>query len=470
MPDPGRVANRARRFDRRNAMSSFSAGLARFLCDLNVDAMPPEVVQKARVCLYNAFGMGLNGHATPYATVARAAALAMDGEVPGGATLLLDGRRTTVGGACLANAALFHGRAQEDTCGAAHFGTVLIPMLTALIETRTYPLSRLIPALVAGYEAGGLLEKALSGRTTPGGFRSTAIYGAIAAAASAGKLMELNQEQMAAALANAVSFAGGVLQSFSDGSDEWRYQVGIVARNGLAAAELARAGSVSAPHALEGKTGFARAFAKADLDPELLTSLGKDWAILRVAFKPFPVCAFNQTPVTGALALRAELKGAPAKVRVRMNPYETGYAGMDATGPFHSISGTLMSIPFCIATTLVHGAPNSRQMTTYDDPAVNELVAKVELVPDPTIPILSAILEVEMADGTVQIREQRMIAADYAYDLKTLSVMLRRIGAEENVPMSAFDRLERFVEGLPGGAIEDAMSVFAAPPKQVRAA
>ena len=65
-----------------------------------------------------------------------------------------------------------------------------------------------------------------------------------------------------------------------------------------------------------------------------------------------------------------------------MNPYETGYAGMDAVGPFHSISGTLMSIPFCIATTLLHGAPTSR-MTTYDDPAVNELIKRIELVPTP---------------------------------------------------------------------------------------
>jgi 2-methylcitrate dehydratase PrpD len=175
-------------------MTTFSTGLAHFLADLSLESLPPEVVQKARVCLFNAFGMGLNGHATPYAPVARAAALALDREVPNGATLFLDGRRTTVGGACLANAALFHGRAQEDTCGAAHFGTVLIPMLTALIETRGYPLARLIPALVAGYEAGGVLEKALSGRTTPAGFRSTAIYGTIAASAAAAKLMELPRD------------------------------------------------------------------------------------------------------------------------------------------------------------------------------------------------------------------------------------------------------------------------------------
>ena len=248
-------------------MTTFSTQLARFLVSLRLELLPPEVVRKARVCLYNAFGMGINGHATPFASVARAAALAMDGETSDGATLFLDGRRTTVGGACLANSALFHGRAQEDSCGAAHFGTILIPLLTALVELKGYPLARLIPALVAGYEAGGVFEKAFAGKTTPAGFRSTATYGAVAAAAAVARLMELSEVQTAAALANAVSFTGGVLQSFADGTDEWRYQVGVVARNGLVAAELARAGSVAAPHAFEGKSGLVRAFARSDFDP-----------------------------------------------------------------------------------------------------------------------------------------------------------------------------------------------------------
>jgi hypothetical protein len=143
---------------------------------------------------------------------------------------------------------------------------------------------------------------------------------------------------------------------------------------------------------------------------------------------------------------------------------------MDAVGPFHSISGTLMSIPFCIATTLVHGAPNSRHMTTYDDPAVNELVGRIELVSDPAIPVLSAVIEAETAEGVTHIREPRMTAADYAYDLPTLSTLLRRIGAEEGVPMAAFDRLERFVEKLPAGAIEDAISVFELVSARARAA
>ena len=442
-------------------MTTLTQDIAAFTSALTLDTLPPPVVEKARTCLLNAFGMGLNGLDTPYVKVAREAVLAIEGEVANGATLLGDGRRTTIGGACLANSALFHGRAQEDTCGAAHFGTVLIPMLTAMIEVQHYPLDRLIPSLVAGYEAGGLLELAFAGKTTPAGFRSTATYGSIAAAAAASRLMGLDAAATAAALANAASFSGGVLQSFADGTDEWRYQPGIAARNGLTAAALARAGSVSAPLALEGKAGFVKGFAGVEVPANLAASLGRDWATLRVTFKPYPVCAFNQTPVTGALKLREILNGeTPSAVRVRMNPYETGYAGMDAVGPFNSISGTLMSIPFCIATTLIHGVPDMKRMTTYDDGAVEALIGRTVLVSDPAVPTLSAVIEADTANGT-KVQEQRMTAADYAYDRATLSKMLRRIGDEQGVPPAAFTRIEEFADRLPQGAIADAVASFA---------
>lgn len=441
---------------------TLSSAIARFTSRLDAGTIPADVMEKARTCLLNAYGMALDGHATPYAKVARCAAIAMDGEVADGATLLGDGRTTTIGGACLANAALFHGRAQEDTCGAAHFGTILIPLLTAMLEGRRYPTERLLPALIAGYEAGGLLEKAFAGHTTPAGFRSSAIYGVVAAAAAAARMMELTVEQTAAALSNAVSLTGGVLQSFADGTDEWRYQVGHAGRTGLLAAELARCGSVSAPLAFEGKSGLARAFAKQACDvDDLAGRLGQDWAMFRVAFKPYPVCAFNQTPVTAALALREELAGTElAEVRVRMNPYETGYAGMDAVGPFSTISGTLMSIPFCIATTLLYGAPDMARMTTYDDPSVAALIGRIRLVPDEGVPVLSSVIEAETMDRRRLVREQPMTPADYSYDRATVSALVRRIGREEAVPDAAFDAVEDFVARLPDAPVGQVVAAF----------
>ncbi|MHB8668380.1 MAG: MmgE/PrpD family protein [Burkholderiales bacterium] len=444
-----------------------SESIARFVHQLDFDRVPPEVAEKTRVCLLNGYGIGLGCHDTPYAPVARRAALAMEGEHASGATLLGDGRKTSVAGACLANSALFHGRGQEDTCGAAHLGTIMIPLLTALIESRGYPLARLMPALLCGYEAGGLLERAYAGKTTPGGFRSSPLYGTTAAAAAAGKMLELSEPQLAAALANAAAFSGGILQSFADGTDEWRYQVGVAARLGLVAAELARAGSVSAPHAYEGPSGLVRSFAKTECDAGALTAgLGREWAVLRVTFKPYPVCAFNQTPVTAALALREKLAGAPVKaVRVRMNPYETGYAGMDAVGPFNSVSGTLMSIPFCIAATLLYGVPDMRRMLTYDDAAVNTLISGIKLICDAEVPTLCCKIEVDTADGRTLLQDQRMSFADYSYDRARVSALIRRIGGEQAVPAAAYDRLEAFVAGLPRGNIADLLQAFALLPR-----
>ncbi len=444
-------------------MTTLSQHLGNFIHALDARRMPAEVVEKARVCLLNGYGMGLDCHRTPYAPVARAAALAMDGEQPRGASMLGDGRKTSIGGACLANSALFHGRAQEDTCGAAHFGTILIPMLTALLEVRKYPIERLLVALISGYEAGGLLEKVYAGHTTPSGLRASTVYGAVAASAAAAKLLALDAEHTTAALANAVSFSGGLLQSFTDGTDEWRYQVGMVAKTGWTAAELARAGSVSAPYAFEGKAGFVRTFARCDCDVSALVKrLGNDWAVLRVTFKPYPVCAFNQTPVTAGLGLREKLGGTELKtVRVRMNPYETGYAGMDAVGPFNSVSGTLMSIPFCIATTLVYGVPDMKRMTTYDDAKVNDLVGRITLISDAAVPTLSCIIEADTADGRTVTQHQTMTTADFAYDRAGVSRLVRRIGLEEDVPAAAFDRIEAFVDRLPRASIDDVIDAFA---------
>ena len=185
--------------------------------------------------------------------------------------------------------------AQEDTCGAAHFGTILDSAADRLDRGEALSAGGLIPALVAGYEAGGVIEKALSGTDHAGRFRSSAIYGTIAASAAAGMLMELSRPDGGRAGQRGVILRWRCCV-FADGTDEWRYQVGVVARNGLVAAELARAGSVSAPHAFEGKSGFARAFAKADLDGGLAASLGRDGRF----------CAWRSSPIPSAPSTRRQ--------------------------------------------------------------------------------------------------------------------------------------------------------------------
>lgn len=442
-----------------------SSDLAEFVAGLSADAVPADVLERARSCLLNAYGIGLSSWMTPYAPVARAAALALAGERAEGATMLGDGRRTGEIGAILANGALFHGRAQEDTCGSAHFGVSIVPLLTALFEARRYPLDRFLPALIAGYEVGGLLEEACIAGTRRNGLRASPLYGTIAAAAAAAKAMDLPADRIAAALSNAASFTGGIAQALADGTDEWRYHAGTTAINGLLAAELAAQGSVSAPHAFEGPAGFVRAYAQASCDPAALTArLGRVWSLRRVAFKPHPVCAFNQTPVIAALALRGRTDPrAVRRGRIRMNPGETGYSGLDSHGPFASITGTLMSTPFCVATALLHGEPTMERMTDYGDREVMALTAVLDAVADPAVPPLSCVIELETADGRTLL-EERMTGPDaYGYSWDELRQRLRRIGALSGVAPAAFDRIEAFAAGLPDADPADVAAAFAMP-------
>jgi 2-methylcitrate dehydratase PrpD len=440
---------------------SLARSIAAFVVGLNDKDLDPAIREKLDACLINGYGIALGGRGLPYYEVAGRAEAGTGSTGP--ATLLFNGRKVSVESATLVNAALFHGRAQDDTCGRVHVGAIVIPMLTAMLESGLYPMERMRPALLAAYEVSGLFDEAFGGTTTNKGLRATSLYGTLGAAAAAARLIGLDEERTAAALANAAAFTGGTLQAFVEGTEEWRYQLGIAARNGLTAALLASAGSVSSASAFEGKMGFLSTYVHAETDAgQLIGRLGQDWAIARARFKPYPVCALNQTPVIAALALREHIGGeAIDAVHVFMNPSETTLPGMDSKGPFHSISGPLLSIPFCIATTLIHGAPTMGRMMTYDDTRVNALAAKVEQISDAKVPNLSTVIELDRASGPIR-HELMMTAADFSYDRQVTLNMVRRIGREQGMADALYDRLDAFVTNLPNSTIDEAVSLFGA--------
>jgi 2-methylcitrate dehydratase PrpD len=452
------------RLERRKIMvQSLAQAMGKFVQQLRVDNLPPHVVEKARACLLNAYCVGLVGARAPSLSTPRNAVLAAYGEQEAGATILGDGRKTAIAGAVVANSALFHARTQEDSLGAAHFGTILVPLLTALCEAKNIATTEIIPALVAGYEIGGLLENKYAGKTTPVGIRASALYGPIAGAAAASRLFGLDADRTAAAIAMASASCGGTLQCWADGSDEWRYQVGMAAANGYIATELARAGHVYAPFALEGQTGLIRAFARDQEDAgRLAETLGKEWMIEQVTFKPFPVCVFNQTPVLAALQVSKQgidVAGID-NIVVRVNPYVYGYSGMNTHGPFDTFAGMLMSTPTCVSIALIHGEPDVHHLCNFTDERVNALMKKVRVIPDPSLSLHSAGVEVRLKNGSAKSDVQELEASDFSYGRDQLLSYLRRFGERQNIPDRSFDIVSSFVQGLPNGKITSVLSAF----------
>src|SRR5258708_29132723 len=143
---------------------SLARSIAAFVVGLNDKDLDPAIREKLDACLINGYGIALGGRGLPYYEVAGRAEAGTGS--PGPATLLFNGRKVSVESATFVNAALFHGRAQDDTCGRVHVGAIVIPMLTAMLESGLYPMERMRPALLAAYEVSGLFDEAFGGTTT----------------------------------------------------------------------------------------------------------------------------------------------------------------------------------------------------------------------------------------------------------------------------------------------------------------
>ncbi|MBI5967506.1 MAG: MmgE/PrpD family protein, partial [Deltaproteobacteria bacterium] len=95
--------------------------LGKFVYGLSYETLPKEIIGKAKTCMVNGIGIGIACYDYEYAKIARQAIKAEETGMAKekSATIFCDGSKVSVMGAAFANAALFHGRAQEDTLGSS---------------------------------------------------------------------------------------------------------------------------------------------------------------------------------------------------------------------------------------------------------------------------------------------------------------------------------------------------------------
>jgi 2-methylcitrate dehydratase PrpD len=427
----------------------------KFIHSLSYDTLPPEILEKAKTCMVNGIGIGIACHGYEFAKIARKAVKAEEAGMAKGksATIFCDGAKVSVMGAAFANAALFHGRAQEDTLGSSHTGTVITPAALALAERDGRSGKEVIAAVVAGYEVVGAFDREVSGYTTPRGFRASPIFGIFGSAAAASKLLKLKEEQTINAMGFAAAFASGTLECFTAGTMEWRFEVGIASREGIMAALIAKNGGKSAPAAIEGKTGYLMAFAnRSDMAENIVAHLGKKWEIMNAGFKPYPVCAFNQTPVIAMLDLIRENPipaDAVGRIQIRVNPYEYDYAGMNSRGPFNSVGATLMSTPFCLAAAVVDREVTLKGISQFTHPPILSLIDRIDHIPDEKVPRWSCIIEVQMKNGQ-KLKKEMIIGPEYYnFNMDQDIDLIKRVTKETRVSQKKVERMIEIVRDLP---------------------
>jgi len=422
------------------------------------ELLPPDLAERAGACLFYALGTGVLCIEEPYGSIAEASVVAMDGvgaESPA-ATALGSGRRLRPSAAAFCNAVMFHGRCQEDTYESAHLGIAVVPPVLALVEAGIAPPSSLIPSIVAGYEVGGALARMFNKATSSYGLRASPLYGTFAAAAASAKAMRLSVTQTASALAHAAAFTGGTLQAIADGTDEWRYQMGVAVRRGMEAAALAKAGALGSQDALEGRHGFAHVYARRALQAPL--GLGMNWALPNVAFKPYPICARNQTPVILATQIRKSVPPQSiAKIHLRISDHILN--GMLERRP-KSISSALMSTYFCVATALLKGKISLNLLADFEDADVEAMISRIEIEPHESVQYPDVFAEVKTITGQTLTFQEKRSMASFAFSGSVLLDLLKKTALDHGMEPSIMDRLYRHSYSAKPTSVDPILEVF----------
>lgn len=210
------------------------------------------------------------------------------------------------------NGYLCHGLDFDDT----HVAGIIHPtasVLPAVLSTAAHVGASgkaMVTAFVIGVETAARLASVAKSGFHQVGFHPTGMVGVFGCTLAAGRLMGLNERELAMAQGIAVSMASGSLEFVEDGAWNKRLHPGWAAQAGMTAAALAREGFVGATKPYDGRFGLFNAYLgthKDQADYGLATAgLGQTWELMQTAIKPYPACHFTHGCIDAALALRQE--------------------------------------------------------------------------------------------------------------------------------------------------------------------
>src|SRR5256885_303049 len=329
------------------------------IAEFIMTAKPPAAArQRAATALCDTVGVILAGAPEAAAKIIRQTVV--DGS-QGNCRVLGTGGRASADDAALANGVAAHAHDYDDMCfvSMAHPSCALVPSILAAGEITGASGSAVLDAYIAGFEVECRLGLVMSpGHYHERGWHCTSSIGTLGAAAAAARLLGLNQMESVHALGIAASLACGVKENL--GSMVKPLHAGMAARNGVMAAQLAKAGFVASKRSIDGPQGYLAAMDSQN-PPAALTDaiadLGSRWEILEtgITVKLYPSCAATHPALDALLALKRENHLRPEQiesVEVQVDTITPTLLIYDQ--PETGLEGKF-SMTFCMAVALVDG-------------------------------------------------------------------------------------------------------------------
>jgi 2-methylcitrate dehydratase PrpD len=291
-----------------------TGALATWVADLTLDAVPDDVVERAKHLLLDGVGCALTGAQLPWSRVATRAVLDM--EAHGDSVVIGTGATTSPAAAVVLNSTFIQGFELDDFHPIAplHSCSLVIPALlstAALVPDVTG--ADVLLAAIAGFEVGPRVGYTLHGtEMLDRGWHSGPVFGTHTAAVAAGKLRGLSAARLEDALGMAATQSGGLMAAQYEAMSK-RMQHGFAARNGFYAAGLAAGGYTGIKRVFERDYGGFLAVFGEGHDPDasaLIGQLGQRWETQTIMVKSYAAMGGLHGAIDAARGLRDSLGSA----------------------------------------------------------------------------------------------------------------------------------------------------------------
>jgi len=399
--------------------------LAAFATALDAATLPGEVLERAKLNILDALGIGLAASTYDFADVT-ARGLTELGEA-GDSPLLGRAERLNLRDAMLLNGVLVHGLDFDDTHGdsVCHCSASALPLVLGVGHARGASGREALAAYVLALELDARIGRVARGTLQKRGWHPTGVVGAFGCAAAAGRLLGADTAQIAHALGITLSLASGNLEFLADGAWTKRLHPGWAAVSGYTAARLACGGFIGPSLPFEGRFGLYRMLlgdeVAIDRD-EILAELGARWAVFDNGFKPFPACHFLHAFIDCALDARLDPcfadgfdADAIEAIDALIHPDEIAVVcePLGAKREPRNAYDAQFSLYYAVAATLLRGRFGLAELdaAALAAPAIRALAARVRYRPDPSSAYpqsYSGALEIALRDGRRVARRQQV--------------------------------------------------------------
>jgi 2-methylcitrate dehydratase PrpD len=402
-------------------MPSLSRQLARWVAGLRYEDLPPEVVDRAKGVTLHGLASILLGSQSTGGQQAVKLITEEEAGVPNGATIMVDGRKVTKGGAAFANSEmLMLGGKLDSFRMLTHPGTSIIPGALVAAEAEGVDGREFLTGLAAGYEVMERMAADFIPTVMARGFHAGPVFGIFGPAVAAAKMMKFTEDQINSTIALCVNLAGSNLEGARSGGHALRE--GGAVRNAMLGVALAKQGYVGGETVLEGDAGFYHAYAgnnkgqltysfvgdtQTSLD-KITTRLGEDWMFLETLYRIYSTAGYNiaHIDVTAKLCEEHDITYADVdRVEAVVNWMETQYPSPAFPSRREDLEARPGGTAYYAAYGVVkRGFPILRghagdPEAADDPPEVLDLMQRVKLIPSHQMTLFGPRVTVFTKDG-----------------------------------------------------------------------